>query len=438
MKQDKHDSFDLIVFGQITRDVLHARGKRVERVGGVSYAASAATRLGLRVGLLASLCDPEGDLIKAELEQRHIDIAGVNATDASPLIYEIHNADEVIDQCTFRLGPQPSELQFPTSVPKSYLRAKAALLYPVWMPSTLAVARILKESGTIIAVDLQHDVSSLDEASDLLSVADYVFTNHSSLLELTQQEDIAGAVAKIHASHSSTLIIKMGICGSLVCPANESAIQIPAFLCDFQLTVGAGDAYDAAFIATLLGHVDIQKAGLKAARVAADVIESTERDPSVAITERTDSRDAVFLSSEDAQKVQIYIAGHFHSMPLCLFIEQIAKAIEKLGVKTFVPHRDVGTVGVDGLTPFQAYKADVQGLQESQILIALLDGASRGGTFVEIGMAIERGIPIYAIRTDETVAISNMVYNSVEQIVGSIAELINPLMRDVASYTDMI
>ena len=81
--------FDLLVFGQTTRDVLSTSSLNAERIGGVAYAASVAARLGLRVGLLASVSDTSEGTIRTALEGRGIDTDGLCSKAQSPLIYEI-------------------------------------------------------------------------------------------------------------------------------------------------------------------------------------------------------------------------------------------------------------------------------------------------------------------------------------------------------------
>ena len=437
---------DLLIFGQVTRDVLSTPSLNIERLGGVSYAASVGARLGLRVGLLASVSAATERIIRTELARRDIDTEGLRSIVQSPLVYEISGADEVVEQRTRRLGPDAWDLALPETVPSVYQGAKMALIYPVRMPTAVVVARQLKASGTRLAADFQHDVETLVDAADLLELCDYVFLNTDSLLRMTDADTVENGVIALRHSFGgqATFIVKMGLGGSLIFPPEmTAAVRVPAFLSDFQLTVGAGDAYDAAFLATILrlnsdAVEKLHEAGLYASQVAATVVESVAYDPSAVLEGATalEGRHPVFLTPEYASHLQVYIAGHFHSAPLRSLIEEAAAAVEHLGMTAFVPHRDVGLVGISGLTSRRAYQADIEGLRQSQAVVAVLDGAIRGGTFVEIGMAIERGIPIIAICTDRTLPLSNMIIGACSDIVHDVKGIVNPLMLHLATYQE--
>lgn len=429
MTSENSSAFDLLVFGHVTRDILHTETLHVNRLGGVVYAASVAAKLGAKVGLLASVDDETPQTVITELEARGIDCCGVKSKIGQPVVYEIYDADEAVRQTTFRSGPSGAAMSLPEEIPASYHDAKFALVYPVHIPSALKVARILKGAGCCIAVDIQHDIASLEEGQELLEMAEVVFGNLSAILHLTGTSSVDEAIKILAKNTTATLIVKMGMCGSLV-QSGQNRYEIPCFQSDFQLTVGAGDAFDAAFLVNL-SHLPVQESARTASLITASVIESTGRDPAEALVVPVDSsstRHEVFLSPAITSGTCIYIAGHFHSQPMKRYIELVASAIENLGFKTFVPHRDVGVVGVGGVNSESAYSQDIKGLHASKMIVAVLDNASRGGTFVEIGIAVERGMPVFGICTDKTLGISNMVKSSCREIHSSLKPLLNPLV----------
>ncbi|MDP2672997.1 MAG: nucleoside 2-deoxyribosyltransferase [Nanoarchaeota archaeon] len=125
--------------------------------------------------------------------------------------------------------------------------------------------------------------------------------------------------------------------------------------------------------------------------------------------------------------MKTYIAG-----PLCLenerkFLEKIDKICKKLGLLTFLPHKDCGLwKNMKDIKKIAA--GDLMGFENCDFLIANLNGFNIGaGTAWEIGYAFAKGIPIIAIKTDrkkeESIEeISAIIYGNTK-IVDSLKEL---------------
>lgn len=102
--------------------------------------------------------------------------------------------------------------------------------------------------------------------------------------------------------------------------------------------------------------------------------------------------------------MKVYIAGKICKDSERKQLEEVAKLCEDLGLKTFLPHRDVGLIKefdeVD-----EIFKADIlQGFKKCKLIIALLDGLHVGaGTAWELGYAYANGIPAIGLKTDEPV-----------------------------------
>jgi len=99
-----------------------------------------------------------------------------------------------------------------------------------------------------------------------------------------------------------------------------------------------------------------------------------------------------------------YIAGKLCTASEIEFLEKIAGICEKLGIQTFLPHRDVGPCkGMKDVK--RVFKGDIeQGFKDCQIVIAILDGLHVGaGTAWELGYAYAKNIPIIGIKTDEPI-----------------------------------
>jgi len=429
---DKTVSFRICVAGQITIDDLETDTDEIIRPGGTFYAASVFSRLGDSPTMIAAIGGETQEPL-AEAAKRGITALPI-AVGADPITYVISDADELIQQRTKRFGPPVHSISFVKELPQD-ARFDAYLIYPVSLDAGVHLAQIARESGALVCADLQHDVSTLDEGRQLLELLDFVFISRSALFALTDSASIEEASAKVREVCKAILVVKMGLAGSLVFTSEMDVTFVPAYLADFKMTVGAGDAFDAAFISRVLRGSSFSDAGTFASKIAAAVVESADADPSASISEKTslDKRTAV---GNDPRKdaPEIYVAGHFHSFPLREYILHAASALENAGFKTFVPHRDGGIVGEEGVEADEAFKADLDALARAKGIVALLDGAYRGGTYFEMGHGYCRSVPIIVWKTDETLGISNMVRQSAKLISNDLRQVINSTLEFCSDF----
>ncbi len=97
--------------------------------------------------------------------------------------------------------------------------------------------------------------------------------------------------------------------------------------------------------------------------------------------------------------VKAYIAGPLCAKPERDFLEKIDRLCKKLGIRTFLPHRDCGLwKGMKDIR--RIAKGDLNGFKDCNLLIASLNGFNIGaGTAWEMGYASAKGIPVIAIKT---------------------------------------
>ena len=124
------------------------------------------------------------------------------------------------------------------------------------------------------------------------------------------------------------------------------------------------------------------------------------------------------------RKKIIYLAGPLFSEHERKFLEEITESLAKgLGLHpendVFLPHRDVGDVGVHGKGRKEVFSKDLEHLDEAIVVVALLDGSDvDSGTAVELGYAFAQGKKIFGILTDwrrwnplnEVENINNMIW----------------------------
>jgi len=103
-------------------------------------------------------------------------------------------------------------------------------------------------------------------------------------------------------------------------------------------------------------------------------------------------------------------------------LEKVDKVCKEFGLKTFLPHRDMGVY--DGKDSKKFFEGDMKPLNECSLVVAVLDwkGIS-SGTAWEIGYAYAKGIPVIGIVEDmksltrqERMCV--MCYNSVKLVEG--------------------
>ena len=135
--------------------------------------------------------------------------------------------------------------------------------------------------------------------------------------------------------------------------------------------------------------------------------------------------------------MKVYIAGKIGTGYEKELLEKIDSLCKKLGLGTFMPHRDVGIAHhLDDAK--KVFEGDIkEGFKNVKLVIAALDGLHVGaGTAWELGYAYAKGIPAIGIKTDESVRkglpylsailISSMpIVKGFEELEEKIKELLN-------------
>ena len=101
----------------------------------------------------------------------------------------------------------------------------------------------------------------------------------------------------------------------------------------------------------------------------------------------------------------VYIAGPLYTPGERSYLEILAQEIESIGVTTYLPHRDTGIVPATERNTVSFFKQDVQGINDAQILVAVLNGNDvDSGTAFEIGYAFAKGKTILGLYEDTRIA----------------------------------
>ncbi|PIZ80228.1 hypothetical protein COY00_02035 [Candidatus Pacearchaeota archaeon CG_4_10_14_0_2_um_filter_35_33] len=101
--------------------------------------------------------------------------------------------------------------------------------------------------------------------------------------------------------------------------------------------------------------------------------------------------------------MKAYIAGKLGTESEKKLLVDVDKLCKSLGVKTFLPHRDVGLAeSIEDVD--RIFRGDIEeGFKGVGLVIAVLDGLHVGaGTSWELGYAYAKKIPAIGLKTDES------------------------------------
>lgn len=259
-------TFDVLAVGGIDVDLvmkverLPGHGEKVMGTyvghlpgGTVANFACAAARLGLRVASLATVgADDAGQLLIDDFEAYgvhtgYIIVREGIATHFTVILIEPSGERSIVVVPMFKESYTDEELE------RAIRQSRA--LYT--MPNNPALfghmARIARERGATVMIDVEAtiggDRTSLEE---ILSRVDIASFNEAGLVAISGEEATFDGARRLLAYGPHTIVVTMGSQGSLAVTARE-AIHVPAWRVDeIQDTTGAGDTFNAAFLAATL------------------------------------------------------------------------------------------------------------------------------------------------------------------------------------------
>ncbi len=238
-----------------------------------------------------------------------------------------------------------------------------------------------------------HFSSNGSTAQELALVVSY-----SEGRRLADEKDPEAIALKLLGdSKVSAVVVKCGPQGALVQTQHEKTWVRP-FPTTVVYKIGSGDVFSAAFAyAWLAEGRDAIAAAWFASRVVATYVEaSSDRiETSLLASYWSDADNARRLvastSARSLPETQIYLAGPFFTTSQRWLIDEVRDALRDMGFKVFSPVHDVGFGPANEVAP-----QDLFGLEQSGLMLALLDGLD-AGTLYEVGYARSREIPVVAV-----------------------------------------
>ncbi len=132
--------------------------------------------------------------------------------------------------------------------------------------------------------------------------------------------------------------------------------------------------------------------------------------------------------------MRVYLAGPLFTAAERDFNVALARRLEALGYRVFLPQRDVPPARGRGRTR-RMYDGCLRGLRSADVVVAICDGATADdGTAWEIGYAAAAGKAVYALRTDSRRVgagehVNLMIQESVAALSRSVPALLSALGR---------
>jgi hypothetical protein len=266
----------------------------------------------------------------------------------------------------------------------------------------------------------QHFDANGSSAEELAMVVSY--SEGKALSNETNPERIAEKL--LAKKNVKAVVVKCGPQGALV-KTNNMQGWVRAFPTRRVYKIGSGDVFSAAFaFAWLLQNQDALSAAWFASRVTATYVETAlDSFTTDQITgfQADASAAAIKYRNAGARNIpatQIYLAGPFFNTAQQWLIDEVRGALTDMGFNVFSPIHDVGLGPAEEVAP-----ADLFGLDQSGLVLALLDGLD-AGTIFEVGYARSKNISVVAVA-------ESVDSNSLSMILGSGCEVTNDLTTGI-------
>jgi 2-dehydro-3-deoxygluconokinase len=241
--------------------------------GAESNLAIGLSRLGCSAGWFGRVGgDPLGLGILGTLRAEDVDVSRAIIDDAAPtglLVRDTH-AERRIDVVYARLGSAGSRLS-PSDLDRDYLISARVLhvtgitpaLSPTALAATAEAVRIASEAGVVVSFDpnlrrrLWPDMAAARRALiPLIERSQIVLVGHAEATLLTGQESPVSAGQWLVDHGVTTVAVKLGADGAVGFAGGHS-YHGPALTVHPVDPIGAGDAFDAAFLCAWLRGADL-------------------------------------------------------------------------------------------------------------------------------------------------------------------------------------
>ena len=245
---------------------LRAVGR--DRLGGgqIATAMVACARLGLRAAFAGVVGDdPAGKLVAEGLTREGVDVSGVRVvpggeTRAALILVDAGSGERTVVEHIDKRVVVPHG-----GLPEALI-ASARVLHvdATQIGTSLTAARIARQHGVVVSLDVDHVGPGLDE---LLALADLCITSDGLPQAITGETDLELALRALSAKTRAVVGCTLGARGAAALD-NGHLLLSPAFETEVVDTTACGDTFHAAMIRAILDEKSVGDA-LRFANAAA-------------------------------------------------------------------------------------------------------------------------------------------------------------------------
>lgn len=188
-------------------------------------------------------------------------------------------------------------------------------------------------------------------------------------------------------------VLKCGPTGTLV-RSNGTTHEIPVFQLNTFWPIGSGDVFTAVFAAYWADHgLPPKDAAYEAALATAYYCNTQVLPVPPDPLEVEDFNPIEKPPTFDGDDSTVYLAGPFFSIPQLWFVTEVRRLLHHRGATVFSPYHDVGHINSGQQSDQDVAQADLDAIDDSDIIFALTDNLDPG-TYFELGYARNADIPV--------------------------------------------
>jgi len=239
--------------------------------GGASNFAVACSRLGMPTGFIGCVGDDYfGKLLLENFRKKNVDISRVKIVENRNTGFVVAISDE--EGKYFMIASRGANLELkPEDLDEKYIGG-AKLVHGSSLRAEIAESLGVKarKLGVFSSIDVGAELAHLDREKvvKILESYDFVFLNRTSYKLIFDVDPVKETLLKHFPEGSRVIIVTLGEEGALICDGKK-VIHIPAMKVKVVNTVGAGDAFAAAFLVYFLETEDLKVAAKYAVAAAA-------------------------------------------------------------------------------------------------------------------------------------------------------------------------